>query len=366
MTQQRVNCPGAEDHSTAQCPLVSAQKNELRQIITDALVSMVSGVTGLVPPSGPGQIPDFIQAPIDRAVEKISASLPVGVPVPGLAEAPSRVEAVIVAIRDLWDEDECPSYPVVAEVLRGWLSAPTAPTVKAEQVQCSTCNDTALIGDLPIECPDCGHDEAPSLPAAGSAGEERLFRKKPVTIEAVQWRGDNLFEVIAFTDGDTDINGNFAEMMWEQYCDLVAQDGFKIKTLEGTMTASVGDWIIKGIKGEFYPCKPDIFLATYEPVSNQEAISSRRPEHHPDDAAVDRFAAAMKSKLAASREKGRHGWQTASAAHLSSLLYHHMYKADPLDVANLAMMLHQNGQAIELPHEARRPADQQSAPERAR
>ena len=61
----------------------------------------------------------------------------------------------------------------------------------------------------------------------------------------------------------------------------------------------------------------------------------------------------MKAKLAKSREKGRHGWQTASAAHLSGLLYRHMYKADPLDVANLAMMLHQNGQAIELPQEAR-------------
>ena len=76
-------------------------------------------------------------------------------------------------------------------------------------------------------------------------------------------------------------------------------------------------------------------------------------EQHPDDEAVDRFSAAMKAKLAKSREKGRHGWQTASAAHLSGLLYRHMYKADPLDVANLAMMLHQNGQAIELPQEAR-------------
>lgn len=76
-------------------------------------------------------------------------------------------------------------------------------------------------------------------------------------------------------------------------------------------------------------------------------------EQHPDDQAVDRFAVAMKVKLAKSREKGRHGWQTASAAYLSGLLYRHMYKADPLDVANLAMMLHQNGQAIELPREAR-------------
>ena len=85
-------------------------------------------------------------------------------------------------------------------------------------------------------------------------------------------------------------------------------------------------------------------------------------EQHPDDDAVDRFAEAMKAKLARSREKGRHGWQTASAAHLSSLLYHHMYKADPLDVANLAMMLHQNGQAIELPQAARKPAQDVSVP----
>ena len=91
------------------------------------------------------------------------------------------------------------------------------------------------------------------------------------------------------------------------------------------------------------------------------ALSAQQSAHHPDDVAVERFAAAMKAKLARCREKGRHGWQTASAAHLSSLLYHHMYKADPLDVANLAMMLHQNGQAIELPHEARKPVAQQSA-----
>lgn len=74
---------------------------------------------------------------------------------------------------------------------------------------------------------------------------------------------------------------------------------------------------------------------------------------HPDDAAVDRFAAAMKAKLARSREKGRHGWQNCTAPHLSAMLYDHLYKADPLDVGNFAMMLHQNGQAIELPFEAR-------------
>ena len=90
------------------------------------------------------------------------------------------------------------------------------------------------------------------------------FRKRPVVIDAVQWAGDNLFDVIEFTDGKPDINGNFAGMMWEQYCQLVERDGLKIFTLEGEMNASIGDWIIRGVKGEFYPCKPDIFAATYE------------------------------------------------------------------------------------------------------
>lgn len=54
---------------------MSTNNDELRQIVTDALVGMISGVTGLVPPTGPGSIPDFIQAPIDRAVEKIQEGL---------------------------------------------------------------------------------------------------------------------------------------------------------------------------------------------------------------------------------------------------------------------------------------------------
>lgn len=84
------------------------------------------------------------------------------------------------------------------------------------------------------------------------------------------------------------------------------------------------------------------------------ALKAQQVGQHPDDAAVDRFAAAMKAKLARSREKGRHGWQNCTAPHLSAMLYDHLYKADPLDVGNFAMMLHQNGQAIELPFEARR------------
>ena len=110
-----------------------------------------------------------------------------------------------------------------------------------------------------------------------------------------------------------------------------------------------------------HPGPPEPLMTVAQHQRIVAALSAQQSAQHPDDAAVDRFAAAMKAKLARCREKGRHGWQTASAAHLSSLLYHHMYKADPLDVANLAMMLHQNGQAIELPHEARKPVAQQAA-----
>lgn len=72
-------------------------------------------------------------------------------------------------------------------------------------------------------------------------------------------------------------------------------------------------------------------------------------EAHPDDLAVDRFAAAMKAKLAKKRAQGRSGWEDKEAceqAFLSSLLHGHVIKGDPVDVANLAMMLHHRGETI--------------------
>lgn len=73
------------------------------------------------------------------------------------------------------------------------------------------------------------------------------------------------------------------------------------------------------------------------------------PLPHPDDLAVDRFAAAMKSKLAVARTKGRGGWDRkneCSAEDLSRLLREHIEKGDPVDVANFCMMLHQRGERI--------------------
>lgn len=91
------------------------------------------------------------------------------------------------------------------------------------------------------------------------------FRKKPVVIEAVQWTGDNLKEIIMFTG----LHPSAEKWTWPEYKQVVEKDGLKIFTLEGKMNADVGDWILKGVNGEFYPCKPDIFEATYERVKNE-------------------------------------------------------------------------------------------------
>lgn len=87
------------------------------------------------------------------------------------------------------------------------------------------------------------------------------FRKKPVVIEAVQFQPDTLTELYHFMDITG--RGSFRDCGFG----IDPEDGqFKITTLEGVHIARVGDWIIKGVKGEFYPCKPDIFAATYEPA----------------------------------------------------------------------------------------------------
>ncbi|WP_296232305.1 hypothetical protein [uncultured Pseudomonas sp.] len=109
---------------------MSANNDELRQLVTDALVGMISGVTGLVPPTGPGSIPDFVQAPIDRAVERIIACLPVGAP-------DGFREAQVVGFKPGMGQ-----VTLYVGRLPAWLdmghtcyvsAAPAAPTVKAEQ-----------------------------------------------------------------------------------------------------------------------------------------------------------------------------------------------------------------------------------------
>lgn len=92
------------------------------------------------------------------------------------------------------------------------------------------------------------------------------FRKRPVEIEAVLFDGLNTEQILDWIEpyfadsqaddvGGTVIDSDVSELAY-----------FTIETLEGTMRADPGDWIIRGVRGEFYPCKPEIFAETYEPV----------------------------------------------------------------------------------------------------
>ena len=80
-------------------------------------------------------------------------------------------------------------------------------------------------------------------------------RKKPVVVEAVQWVGTNKEEIDNFVGYET------------KHSYTSTNDFINIMTLEGTMIANLQDYIIKGVSGEFYPCKPDIFNKTYEIVT---------------------------------------------------------------------------------------------------
>lgn len=86
------------------------------------------------------------------------------------------------------------------------------------------------------------------------------YRKKPVVIEAIQFTNDNLEEIEAFIDTQIAVglntNGSVTRII--------------IPTLEGNMIATIGDYIIRGIKGEYYPCKSDIFESTYEIVEESK------------------------------------------------------------------------------------------------
>lgn len=89
------------------------------------------------------------------------------------------------------------------------------------------------------------------------------FRKKPVVIDAIQWTGTNVDEIIGFTFAQVD---TYRKDFKTQHESIVPGGILVIPTSEGDHNANPNDWIIKGVKGEFYPCKPDIFEATYEKV----------------------------------------------------------------------------------------------------
>jgi hypothetical protein len=86
------------------------------------------------------------------------------------------------------------------------------------------------------------------------------FRKKPVEIEAMQFNDlDSYLDIVKWMQASGDIHALADEVRYETPLMLLI-------TLEGTMAANPGDWIIRGIQGEFYPCKPDIFAGSYDEV----------------------------------------------------------------------------------------------------
>ncbi len=93
------------------------------------------------------------------------------------------------------------------------------------------------------------------------------YRKKPVVIEAMQLPAE-----------DEECTPELAEFLNESKHEITSEDAgtlaiWRIDTLEGVMVAEPGDWIIKGIQGEYYPCKPDIFEATYEIASKAKSLT---------------------------------------------------------------------------------------------
>mgnify|MGYP007102730358 CR=1 FL=1 len=79
------------------------------------------------------------------------------------------------------------------------------------------------------------------------------YRKKPVVVEAVRWTGENREEIIDFCE-ENDLWSSDRKVLF-------------INGIEDIMYAGIGDYIIKGVNGEFYPCKPDAFAKTYERVA---------------------------------------------------------------------------------------------------
>jgi hypothetical protein len=107
------------------------------------------------------------------------------------------------------------------------------------------------------------------------------YTKKPVTIQAVQWNGINIKEMAKFMRTEEDGNWlqdlDFDSMPHQstlQGTHWIFDDSvLMIKTLEGLMMASKGDFIIRCIKGEYYPCKPDIFYLTYDEVFETNSVN---------------------------------------------------------------------------------------------
>ena len=96
------------------------------------------------------------------------------------------------------------------------------------------------------------------------------YRKKPVVVDAIQLKKTQISirEILEMMGQEVITKCDVASYKFYEYCNVIFDKGYmEIETLEGVMRANIGDYIIKGVNGEFYPCKPDIFEKTYEAVN---------------------------------------------------------------------------------------------------
>ena len=114
------------------------------------------------------------------------------------------------------------------------------------------------------------------------------FTKRPITIEAIQWDGtpSGATPIIDWILNHDHSAGYWAPGEWDHETNAAY---IRITTLEGNMIASRGDWIIRGVQGEFYPCKPDIFAQTYQTAT--EHVKGEQDD--PTDAEIMAAAAAI-------------------------------------------------------------------------
>lgn len=112
---------------------------------------------------------------------------------------------------------------------------------------------SVLLGHIPLL--------AGSSPAPNAKERMNQYRKKPVVINAVRCR-----EALRAFERDWDALPKWLVDAYERGGVVPTHEGVYLPTLEGSMLARPDDWIIQGVQGEVYPCKPDIFEATYEPV----------------------------------------------------------------------------------------------------
>lgn len=131
-------------------------------------------------------------------------------------------------------------------------------------------------------------EQRPKTADVRAAAHPLKWRKKPIVIEAWRWDGDRsvLCDIRDAPDWLVEaevIYGRLNAGQVQVSCEIDGSNcQLKIATFEGAMVASPGDWIIRGVKGELYPCKPDIFAATYEPATEEVAPDTSEDEAEGD------------------------------------------------------------------------------------